>query len=104
MLNKIYRLFFPGESDAEIRREYNIPDNVKFNLKMFSDGYIVMTSEELPGFTAEAKNSSEILDALNDAAMVYFDVPRRKGDIAFPVLNIEGYGTISYKNKKLQPA
>ena len=104
MLNTIYRFFYPGKSDSEIRKNYKIPDNIKFNLQMFSDGYIVISSEELPGFTAEAKNSGEVLDALNDALMVYFDVPKKYGDIAFPSLTIEGHGTISYANKKLQLA
>jgi len=104
MLNKIYRFFYPGKNSFEIRKNFNISDNIKFNLKMFSDGYIVITSEELPGFISEAKNSSEILDALNNALMVYFDVPKKYGDIAFPALNIDGYGVISYKNKKLQLA
>lgn len=104
MLNKVYRFFYPGKNPFEIRRRFCIPENIKFNLEMFSDGYIVVSSEQLPGFVAEAKNSSEILDALNDALMVYYNVPKKYGDIAFPALNIEGHGTISYENKKLQLA
>jgi hypothetical protein len=105
MLNKIYRFFYPGKNPLEIRKNFNIPENIKFNLEMFSDGYIVISSDELPGFVSEARNSSEILDALNNALMVYFDVPKKYGDIAFPALNIEGHGTISYENKnKLQLA
>ena len=104
MLNTIYRSFYPGKSDFEIRKEFNIPDNIKFNLELLPDGFIVITSSELPGFISEAKNSSEILDALNNALTVYFDIPKKAGDIVFPILNIEGHGTISYQNKKLQLA
>ena len=99
MLNKIYRFFNPGENHEIIRRDFNIPENINFQLEMFSDGYIVISSDELPGFIAEARNSSEILDALNNALTVYFDVPRKCGDIIFPALDIAGHGTISYSDK-----
>lgn len=99
MLNKIYRFFYPGRDPVEIRRRYDIPDNIEFQWEMHADGYIVITSEQLPGFIAEAKNSSEIIDAFNEAILVYFDVPKKYGDIVFPELNIAGFGTVSYKNK-----
>jgi hypothetical protein len=41
-----------------------------------------------------------MLDAFNEATLVYFDVPKKYGDIAFPELNIAGFGTVSYENKK----
>ena len=94
MLNRLFRTIFPVQSPADIAREYNIPSQIRFDFQS-KNGWIVVTSEDLPGFVTEARNPQELLEMINDGILTYFDVPRRVGDIVHETMTIDGHGTVS---------
>lgn len=94
MLNKLFRLIFPSHYPTDIMREYGIPPAIHFKFQS-KGGYIVATSDDLPGFVTEARNPRELLEMINDGILSYFDVPRRVGDIVHDQMTIDGYGTVS---------
>lgn len=100
MFWKIYRLFFPPKTPAEIKEKYNIPDNINLQIKFTEEGWFVITSPELPGLITQGRKGNELLDMLNDAILTYFDVPKREGDIVMNTINIDGYGVIRYSQKE----
>lgn len=79
---------------AEIAKKYNIPPEIRFKFES-NDGWIVATSDDLPGFITEARNPQELLEMINDGILTYFDVPRRVGDIVHNQMTIDGFGTVS---------
>ena len=94
MLNKLFRTIFPAHNPVDIVREYHIPSEIRFNFQS-KNGWIVATSDDLPGFVTEAKNPQELLEMINDGILTYFDVPRRVGDIIHEKMTIDGHGTVS---------
>lgn len=78
MLRKLFRMFFPADSPREIAKKYNIPAEIHFKFES-RDGWIIATSEDLPGFITEARDPQELLEMINDGILTYFDVPRRVG-------------------------
>ena len=48
---------------------------------MFSDGYIVISSKSSPDLFQKPEIQAKFLDALNGAVMVYYDVPKKYGDV-----------------------
>ncbi len=96
MLYKLFRMLFPASSPAEIVKKYNIPPKIRFKFESH-DGWIIATSEDLPGFVTEARDPQELLEMINDGILTYFDVPRRVGDIVHNRMSIEGHGTVSFK-------
>lgn len=97
MFNKIFRTIFRAKSSYEIRKEYRIPQILNFKFEFTKDGWIVATSDELPGFITQAKNGPELLEMINDGVLTYFDVPKKVGDIIYEQMNIEGFGIISLR-------
>ncbi|MFA6534449.1 MAG: hypothetical protein WCT37_04770 [Patescibacteria group bacterium] len=93
MFNKLFRLIFPARQPMDLARDYNIPHQIRFNFQT-KNGWIVATSDDLPGFITEAKNPQELLAMINDGILTYFDVPRRAGDIVHDRMTIDGYGTV----------
>jgi len=106
MLNKLFRLFYPAQSFEEIKRQYNIPDELSIKIRFTDDGYFVLTSDELPGLITEAKDGRELIKMFNEAVLSYYDVPKRIGDVIYNKMNIDGHGTflIEADNKALQTA
>ena len=102
MLKNIYRLFHPAKHPNVIRSEYGIPETISLKIKVTKDGYFVATSPDLPGLITQAKGASELLDMINDAILTYYDVPKKDGDIVMDVIQIDGFGKISYAQKQLQ--
>lgn len=102
MFNKLFRSVFPARNPADIAREYKIPSQIRFKFQT-KDGWIIATSENLPGFITEARNPQELLEMINDGILTYFDVPRRVGDVVHNQMTLDGYGTVSLE-KHLQPA
>lgn len=94
MFNKLFRLIFPAHKSNDIVRQYNIPSQIRFKFQS-KDGWIIATSDELPGFITEAHTPQELLEMINDGILTYFDVPRRVGDIVHNQMTIDGYGTVS---------
>ncbi len=102
MLNKIFRLLFPAHLPVDIVKQYDIPSQIRFKFQS-RNGYIIATSDDLPGFITEARNPCELLEMINDGILTYFDVPRRVGDVVHDRMTIDGYGTVSFK-ENAQPA
>jgi len=82
MLNKLFRLIFPAQHPVDLARNFNIPQQIRFNFQT-KNGWIIATSDDLPGFITEAKNPQELLEMINDGILTYFDVPRRVGDVVY---------------------
>lgn len=100
MLNKIFRTIFPAQHPYDIMEKYHIPSQIRFKFES-KDGWIIATSDDLPGFVTEARNPQELLEMLNDGILSYFDVPRHVGDVVHDQMTLDGYGTVSLE-KKLQ--
>lgn len=98
-VNKIFRFVFPAHHPMDIIRQYNIPSQIRFKFKS-KDGWIIATSDDLPGFITEAHNPQELLEMINDGILTYFDVPKRVGDVVHDQMTIDGYGTVSIKEKE----
>lgn len=94
----IYRFFYPAKDSEAVRREYGIPENITCQFELRSDGWMTLTSDQLPGLVTEGRNPQEVVEMFNDAILTYFDVPKRDVDILFPSLNLTGIGTITHKD------
>jgi len=103
MLDKLFRSLYPAHHPVDIVRQYHIPPQIRFKFQS-KNGWIIATSDNLPGFITEARNPQELLEMINDGILTYFDVPRRVGDVVHDQMTIDGYGTVSVKNKHLQVA
>lgn len=97
MFNTLFRFIFPALPPAEIMRKYNIPEKFEVQVNLTTDGYFVLTCEQLPGLITEAKDGSELIKMFNDAVLTYFDVPKREGDFIYGKLDLGGYGTFVLK-------
>jgi hypothetical protein len=98
MFNSIYRFFYPAKNPDEIRRFYGVPEKIDFNFELQPDGWMVLTSDQLPGLITEGRNPQELLKMFNDAVLTYFDVPKKYADFVFPAIHLSGLGNVSYKN------
>lgn len=86
LFSPIYRFFSSARDPEEVRRAYGIPDNITFHFEARADGWMVITSDQLPGLVTEGRDFQELLEMFNDAVLTYFDVPRRDADIIFPAI------------------
>lgn len=98
VFNKIFRVVFPHQDIASIKREYGLPENINFTLRLTTDGYFVVTIPEMPGLVTEASTHQGLVEMINDAVLTYHDVPRRKADIVYDKFNI-GDAIIQYEGK-----
>jgi len=101
LFQPIYRIFYPAKDPEEIKRVYGIPGNIDFQFSLRPDGWMELTSEQLPGLVTEGRNPQELLEMFNDAVLTYYDVPKREADIIFPVLNLSGIGTVTHRDAKV---
>lgn len=97
----VYRFFYPAKDPDEVRRVYGIPENISCHFELRPDGWMVLTSDQLPGLITEGRNPQEVVEMFNDAILTYFDVPKRDADIIFPSLNLSGIGIITHKDKRV---
>lgn len=97
----LFRLIFPQKDPNYIKREYNIPDKIDWNIQLNQYG-IVATSKDLPGLVTNANNPEELLEMMNDAVLEYFNVSKFDSDYVFDVMNLDGQGTIRLKQAKEQ--
>jgi predicted RNase H-like HicB family nuclease len=93
---KLLRLFCPQKDPRYIKREYNIPDTINWDIQLNKDG-LVATSKDLPGLITNADSPEELLDMINDAVLEYFDVPKLDSDYIFDKLSLEGHGEVCLK-------
>lgn len=97
----LFRLFFPQKDPNYIKREYNIPDKIDWEIQLNSHG-IVAVSKSLPGLVTNANNPEELLEMMNDAVLEYFNVSKFDSDYVFDTLNLDGQGTIRLKQAEKQ--
>jgi len=95
----LFRLFFPQKNPLDIVKEYDIPNNIEWNIQLNSNG-LIATSKDLPGLVTNAKNPEELLEMMNDAVLEYFNVSKIESDYIFDTLNLSGQGTIRLKQAK----
>jgi hypothetical protein len=100
-LNILYRQLYPAKTPDEIRRDYGIPDKIDFKIEFCMDGWMILTSEQLPGLITEGRDPKNLLEMFNDAVLTYYDVPKKDADIVFPKILLSGIGTVSYKNSEI---
>ena len=98
-MNKLFRIIFPQKDPQVLREEYNIPQDIRLNVKLTSQG-LVATCDDLPGFVTNAKNPQELLDMVNDAILEYFDIPKMEADYVYDKLDINGVATVYLKRQK----
>ncbi|MBN1584960.1 hypothetical protein JW899_01185 [Candidatus Uhrbacteria bacterium] len=93
-MNGIYRTicrwFLPPMDRVEMRRHYGLPETLNLSFRITPDGWFAVSSPDLPGFVTQARSRKELLTALNDAVLTYFDVPRHCGEVVYDQLNIGG--------------
>lgn len=97
-LNRLFRLVFPVQDIDILKREYSLPENINFKLRLTSDGYFVVTIPEMPGLITEASTHQGLVEMINDAVLSYHDVPRRKADIVYNTFNI-GDTVVQYEGR-----
>ena len=82
----------------QVKREFSLPENVNFSLRVTPDGWFVVTMPDQPGLVTEANSRQGLLEMVNDALLTYYDVPRRKADIVYDRLNV-GNEVIQYQGQ-----
>ena len=98
IFHTIFRALYPHKEANAIKREYNLPAELKLKVRLYEDGWFVVTSPDLPGLVTQARNYQELIEMVNDAVLTYFDVPKRKADIVYNKFNI-GNQVIQYEGQ-----
>ena len=60
--------------------DFGIPTHINFETEM-NDGWIIVSSPDLPGFITQSKNIKDLPYEVSDAVLCYFDVPNEEGDL-----------------------
>lgn len=94
----IFRYFFPHKDRIAVKRMYHMPESLNLEVEFTQDGWFVVTSPELPGLITEAKDRDELVEMVNDAALTYFNVPRRDADVVYDEFRL-GDEVIKYKGE-----
>lgn len=92
----LFRIFFPQKDPSYIKRRYNIPDKIDWDVQINRHG-LVATSKSLPGLVTNASSQEELLEMINDAVLEYFHVSRFYSDYVFDTLNLAGQGIVHLK-------
>lgn len=87
---RLFRLIYPHQNPAQVKREYGLPETINFNIRLTSDGWFVVHFPDLPGVVTQARSHGELIEMINDAVLTYYDVPRRKADIVYDSFNLNG--------------
>lgn len=95
----LLRLFWPQKDPYYIKKEYNIPDTIGWNIQLNKDG-LIATSKDLPGLVTNADSPEELLEMINDAVLEYFNVPKLDSDYVFDKLDLAGQGEVYLKQAK----
>ena len=96
IFDRLFRLIYPHKNPVVIKQIYGLPESLDLNIRVSEDGWFVVTSPNLPGFVTQAKDHQELIEMINDAALTYFDVPRKEADIVYDYLQL-GDQRIQYK-------
>ncbi|MFH1191904.1 MAG: DUF1902 domain-containing protein [bacterium] len=89
----LFRIFFPQKDPNCIKKLYNIPEKIDWEIKLNNQG-LVATSKTLPGLVTNASNTEELLEMMNDAVLEYFNVSKLDSDYIFDTLDLAGQGII----------
>ena len=100
LIKKIFRIFFREHDPIQIKRKYGIPDKIDFKIERKPDGWLAITSPDLPGLISQCKNLDELMETCNDAILTYFDVPKKESDYVFNELDLHGFGQLKLEPKK----
>ena len=84
--------------------KYGIPSELNFKTEVKKDGYIVLTSPDLPGFIAQAKSANELPKVISEAVLCYFEVPNEEGNMLPGVVKYKELEFITGKQQVLQAA
>lgn len=95
---KIFRVIFPHENPAQVKKEYKLPESISFSLRVTPDGWFVLTLPDHPGLVTQANSHQGLIEMMNDAVLTYYDVPKRKADIVYDCLNV-GDAVIQYQGQ-----
>ena len=96
--NTIFRTIVPQKNPADVKREYGLPEEVKFMFRLTPEGWFVVTSPDMPGFVTEAKGHDGLVEMVNDAVLSYYDVPRWKADVVYDRLFV-GDTVVQYQGQ-----
>ena len=97
----LFRQIFPQKDPNYVKKEYNIPDKIDWDIQLNSRG-LVATSKSLPGLVTNASSTEELLEMINDAVLEYFNVSKFESDYVFDTLNLVGQGTVQLKQVEKQ--
>jgi len=83
--NKIKQSIHPKPKllPHQVRAKYNIPNQINLDIEYKKNGWLVITSPDLPGLITQAKNQKQLYTMLNEAVLTYFDVPQNEAGEAF---------------------
>jgi predicted RNase H-like HicB family nuclease len=65
---------------------------------MLPNGWLTVSSPQLPGLVTQAQSQSELVEMVNDAVLTYYGVPKREADIVYDKFNL-GDQVIQYQAK-----
>ncbi len=67
-------------NSLDLFKKYNLPFNVKVNVKVTSKGYFYAELPEYPGCITEANNFIDLVKNVTDAILTYFEIPKKDAE------------------------
>lgn len=64
-------------SGTEIMKKYNLPQKIKVDVKVTSEGHFFASLPDYPGCQTEAKDIFDLINNVTDAILTYFEVPSK---------------------------
>jgi predicted RNase H-like HicB family nuclease len=81
--HKLYRVLFPAKDPEEVKQKYGLPQSLNLHVRLDESGWFVVQVPELPGLTTQARSMEDLVEMVNEAVLLYFDVPGRDADIIY---------------------
>jgi hypothetical protein len=95
---RLYRAVRPAGGPAEIKQRYGLPSDIALQVRVLPNGWLAVSSPQLPGLVTQAQSQSELVEMVNDAVLTYYGVPRREADIIYDRFDL-GDQLIQYQAK-----
>ena len=96
--HRLYRALFPSKNASEIKRKYGLPESLNLVVRIEESGWFVVHMPELEGLVTQARGMDELVEMVNDAVLLYFDVPSREADIVYDRFQIGGQ-SVEYRGQ-----
>jgi predicted RNase H-like HicB family nuclease len=98
-------MFFPPGNPREIKRKYGMPESLNLIVRLDEEsGWFVIHVPELQGLVTQARGMDELVEMVNEAVLLYFDVPKRDADILYDRFQV-GDRVLEYRGQlQTQPA